>query len=283
MVRHASGLTVGLFLGLLSFGSAACDDSKKTGAAPEGSSPPRPPGVTSASSAAASASAAPAATLTKFAVDASSKTSISLEAPKEAIKAATTGGTGTLELDLTNLRSSRGEVKMDLSTIVTSSFEDAKRNASQTTHARTWLEVGDGEDEKLDEKTKAKNRWAVYAIRAVDQVSEPDVTKVAPTKDGADEVRTVTLTTKGDLTIHGHKVERSAELEAALRYDPGAPADKPKAVWVKSKKPFRVVLAEHDVKPRDGFGKIAKGSFHLLGTKVADNADITLDIRAKAE
>jgi hypothetical protein len=34
------------------------------------------------------------------------------------------------------------------------------------------------------------------------------------------------------------------------------------------------------VKPRDGFGKIAKGSFSLLGTKVAENADISLDLRA---
>jgi hypothetical protein len=34
------------------------------------------------------------------------------------------------------------------------------------------------------------------------------------------------------------------------------------------------------VKPRDTFGKFAKGSLGLLGTKVADTADVTIDFRA---
>lgn len=172
---------------------------------------------------------------------------------------------------------------MDLTTLTTSTFKDQDDNAAQTTHARTWLEVADGQSGKLDEKTKEANRYAVYAIRSIVNPSATDVTKVAPTTEGGEEVRTVTLTTKGELLIHGHKVERDADVEVAFRYDAGAPADKPKAITVKTKKPLRVVLAEHDVKPRDGFGKIAKASFHLLGTKVADNAEIALDLRAKPQ
>jgi hypothetical protein len=159
--------------------------------------------------------------------------------------------------------------------------DKASDNEKQTTHARTWLEVGDGADGKLDEKVKEANRYAVYAIRSISNASASDVTKVTPTKDGGDEVRTVSLTTKGELLVHGHKVEREGEVEVGFRYEPGADADKPKAITIKSKKPLRVVLAEHDVKPRDAAGKIAKGSFHLLGTKVADNADITMDLHAK--
>jgi len=223
------------------------------------------------------------ASVKKFVIDAASKTSLEMEAPKEKIKAVTNGGTGTLDVDLTNLASSRGEVKIDLSTLTTSTFAEQEKNASQTTHARTWLEVADGESGKLDDETKKNNRYAVYAIRSIENPSATDVTKLAPTKDGDDEVRTVTLTTKGELLVHGHKVERDADVEVAFRYDAGAPADKPKAIWITTKKPFRVVLAEHDVKPRDGFGKIAKSSFHLLGTKVADNADIALDLRAKPQ
>jgi hypothetical protein len=34
------------------------------------------------------------------------------------------------------------------------------------------------------------------------------------------------------------------------------------------------------VKPRDGFGKLAQASFSLLGTKVAETADVTLDLSA---
>jgi hypothetical protein len=236
-----------------------------------------------ASSLAKSAPPPAGASVKKFVIDPASNTSIEMEAPKEKIRATAGGGAGTLDVDLTNIAQSRGEVKIDLSTLTTSSFTDQEKNSSQSTHARTWLEVGDGESGKLDEETKKNHRWAVYAIRSIENASATDITKVAPTKDADDDVRTVTLTTKGELLVHGHKVERDADVEVAFRYDPGAAADKPKAVSIKSKKPFRVVLAEHDVKPRDGFGKIAKSSFHLLGTKVADNADIVLDLRAKPQ
>jgi polyisoprenoid-binding protein YceI len=234
-----------------------------------------------ASSLAPSTPPPPGASVRKFTIDGASKTSIEMEAPKEKIKAATNGGTGTLDIDLTNLANSRGEVKMDLSTLTTSTFAEQEKNASQTVHARTWLEVADGESGKLDDTTKQANRYAVYAIRSIENPSVADVTKVAPTKDGADDVRTVTLTTKGELLVHGHKVARDADVEVAFRYDGGAAPDKPKAVTIKTRKPLLVVLAEHDVKPRDGFGKLAKSSFHLLGTKVADNAEIALDLRAR--
>jgi hypothetical protein len=37
-------------------------------------------------------------------------------------------------------------------------------------------------------------RWATYAIRSVDGLSATDLAKVTPTKDGSDDVRTVTST-----------------------------------------------------------------------------------------
>ena len=250
----------------LVFGAAGCDDKKDSSKLAPSASALAPSAVVPKSA--------------KFVVDPRSVTTLSLEAPQEKIKAKTDAALGSLDVDLTDITRARGEVKIDLTTLTTSTFEDESKNKSQTTHARTWLEVADGEDGKLDERVKQEHRYAVYAIRAVDNPSATDVTKLAATKDGADEVRTVTLTTKGELLIHGHKVDRDAELEVQFRYDPGAPPDKPKALSVKSKKPLRVVLAEHDVKPRDGLGKIAKESFNLLGTKVAENADISLDLRA---
>jgi hypothetical protein len=268
---HRVGAVVGLVAGaVLALALVGCED-KKTNLAPV------------ASSLAPSTPVAPGASVKKFVIDNESKTSIEMEAPKEKIKAVTNGGTGTLEIDLAQLTNSRGEVKMDLSTIATSTFPEAEKNKSQTVHARTWLEVGDGEDGKLDDKLKETHRYAVYAIRSVERPTFSDVTKVPPTREGADEVRTVTLLTKGELLVHGHKVDREAEVDVAFHYDPGAAADKPKWIGIKTKKPLRVVLAEHDVKPRDGVGKIAKSSFHLLGTKVADNADISLDLRAKPQ
>jgi hypothetical protein len=262
------GSTCAMLLAVVAL-QAGCE--KKPNLAPAASSlapaPPPPPG----------------ATLKKFVVDDASKTTIEMDAPKEKFRAATKGGTGTLEVDFTNITSSRGEVKIDLSTITTSTFKDPEQNAAQTTHARTWLEVADGEDGKLDDKVKEANRYAVYAIRSIENPTVTDITKLPATKEGDDEVRTLSLTTKGELLIHGRKVERDADVEVTFRYAPGSPADKPKAMTITTKKPLHVIIAEHDVKPRDGFGKIAKSAFHLLGTKVADNAYITLDVRAKPQ
>jgi hypothetical protein len=253
-------------------GSVGCDKKDPPG-----------PEVKLAPSASALAPSTPPASskAMKFAIDAKSTTSIDMPAPKEHIKATTDAAAGTLEIDATNLAASRGEVKIDLGTLTTKTFDDEAKNKSQTGHARCWLEVADCDEGKLEDGVKKTNQYAVYAIRSIENPSATDLSKVEAKKDGADEVRTVTMTTKGDLLIHGHKVEgRDADVEVELRYAPGSAADKPRAVRIKSRKPLHVTLAEHDVKPRDTFGKIAKGSFHLLGTKVADTADISLDLRA---
>lgn len=237
--------------------------------------------VAPAASSLAPSMAAPKAATVKFVVDPTTTTSLLMDGPLEKIKARTDGAAGTLDVDLTDVTASRGEVRIDLTTLTMSTFGSKSKDEQQTTHARTWLEVADGEDGKLDPTLKEQNRYAVYAIRAIEGASATDVTKVAPTKDGTDDVRTVTMTTKGELLVHGHKVARDADVELSLRYEPGAAVDKPKALTVKTRKPFRVVIAEHDIKPRDGFGKIAKSAFHLLDTKVADHADVTLDLRGK--
>jgi hypothetical protein len=216
----------------------------------------------------------------KFAIDSKSSTSVDMPGPKEHIRASTSAAAGSLDIDVTNLAQTRGEIKADLATLTTRTFGDAEKDSAQTGHARTWLEVGDGEEGKLPEDVKAANRYAVYAIRSVDGLSATDLTKVVPTKVGADDARVVTATTHGEFLIHGHKVDRDADVEVTFHYAPGAPADKPTSLTITSKKPLQAILAEHDVKPRDGFGKIAKGAFNLLGTKVADVADIFLDIRA---
>ncbi len=266
MHRAFSRFFVWWSLVVLGTGISACEQKKTTSLAPAASS--------------LAASSAPSSGA-KFVIDPKSTASIDMPAPKEHIQATTDAAAGSLDVDATNLASSRGEVKIDLSTLTTKTFDDPEKNKAQTGHARTWLEVADGQTGKLDDSVKAANKYAVYAIRSIENPSATDLTKVAPTKEDAREVRTVTMTTRGELLIHGHKVERDADVEVQFFYDAGAAADKPSALSVKTKKPLRVTLAEHDVKPRDGFGKIAKEAFHLLGTKVADTADITLELRAR--
>ena len=246
---------------------AACQD-KPTSTAP------------AASSLAPSTPAPTTNTTLKFTIDPKSATSIDMPAPKEHIKAATDAAAGTIDVDLMNLANTRGEIKADLFTLKTKTFDDAKKDETQTTHARTWLEVGDGEDGKLPDDLKNQNRWAVYAIRSIDNLSATDLTKIAPTKDGSDDVRTVTATTHGEFLLHGHKIDVPADVEIAFHYPSGGPADKPTSLTIKSKKPFTTTLSDFDVKPRDGVGKIAKGAFNLIGTKVAETAAVSLDFRA---
>ena len=239
---------------------------------------PAPP----ASASAASSAAAPAPKGVRFGLEAGSSATLDMPAPKEHIAARVEGATGALEIVTADLAKSHGQVKLDLTTLTTSTFKDA-RDKEQTAHARTWLEVADGEKGKLPDDVKEKNRYAVYDIRAVENPSATDLAKVPAAKDeaGGGDVRKVTLTTKGELTVHGKKVDKEAELECVFRYPAGAPADKPSGLTVTTKKPFVVTLAEHDVKPRNAAGALAKDFFHLLGTKVADTAAVTLDLRAK--
>jgi hypothetical protein len=269
--RHVIVSTIAPTIAIaVALGTVGCDDKKTHSLAP-------------AASSLAPSTAAPTAKTMKFAIDPKSSTSIDMPAPKEHIKAGTEAATGTLDVDFMNLANTRGEVKADLTTLSTKTFGDADKDKTQTGHARTWLEVADGEEGKLPDEVKAANRYAVYAIRSVDNLSATDLTKVPVTKDGDDDVRTVSATTHGEFLVHGHKVDRDADVDVAFHYAPGAAADKPKFLTIKSKKPMRATLADHDVKPRDGFGKIAKGAFNLLGTKVAEVADITLDLRANPQ
>lgn len=233
--------------------------------------------IAASASALAPSAPPPSANVVKYVVDPSSKTSIDMPAPKEHIKAGTTAAGGSLDVDLMNFANTRGEVKIDLTTLETHTFaNNAKDNASQTTHAHNWLEVGD----LVSPDDREKNRWVVYAIRSLDGLSATDASKVAPVAEGEEDVRTITGTAHGELLLHGHKVDREAQIEAKLHYPKGAPASaKPTSIVVSSKTPLHVVLAEHDVKPRDNVGKLAESAFDLLGTKVANVADVSFELK----
>ncbi len=243
----------------------ACKDEKKSEVVLAPSASALAPSTTSMSAASM-----------KFTVT-KGKTTIDMPAPSEHIKAETSDASGDLQVDLSKLGETRGLVKVDVSKLSTKTFDDSKKNESQTEHARTWLEASD----KLPEDVRTKNKYAEFAIRSVSDLSATDLAKVAAKTEGAEDVRTVTLTAKGEFLIHGRKVDREVKLEAAFHYPKGAAADaKPTSVIVKTREPMKVVLAEHDIKPRDDGGKIAQKAFNILGVKVADVASVSLEIQA---
>jgi hypothetical protein len=256
MIRYA------LVLGLL-VSSAGIGCSKKEDAST----------LAPAAGALVATQADPAAASWHYVLDPQSTTHVEMPGLSEHIVGDTSAAAGTLEVTPHDLTQSRGLVRVDLATFTTHTFGNEK-DAAQTKHARTWLEaVVDG---KVDESM----RWAEYAIRSIDAVSVGDLAQVSPTKEGGDEVRTVTMTVRGDLLIHGHKVQKDDVVEVAFRYPSGAVADaKPLRITVKSRQPIHVVLKEYDVQPRDPEGQALAWTTSLL-SKVAESADVSLNLAA---
>lgn len=229
--------------------------------------------IAPAASSLAASMAAPSASTWHFKIDPKSTTHVDMPGLKEHIKGDTTAADGTLDVVAKDLSQSRGAVRIDLTTFSTSTFGNSD-DATQTEHARTWLEV------VVDGKTNDSMRWATYAIRSIDGLSATDLSKVAPTKDGADDVRTVTMTVHGDMLVHGHRIQKDGAVEVSFRYPPGAAADsKPSRIGIKTKQPIRVVLKEVDVQPRDTVGALTAWTTRLV-SKVAEFADVSVDIGA---
>jgi hypothetical protein len=221
----------------------------------------------------ASSQASPAAMAWHYAVDPKSASHIDMPGLKEHIKADTTAAKGAVDVVGNDLAQSRGTILIDLATLSTSTFGNDD-DATQTKHARTWLEV------VVDGKTNEDMRWATLAIRSIDGLSGFDLSKVAPTKDGTDDLRSVDMVVHGDLLIHGHKLQKDVPVTVAFRYPSGAaPTSEPTRVDIKSKAPMRVVLKEVDVQPRDTVGQLTAWTTNLV-SKVAEYADVTVNLGA---
>ncbi len=208
----------------------------------------------------------------KLTIDPASKTAIDMPAPNEHIKAETTAAAGKLTIDPTDLTRTRGIVRVDLTTLRTTTFGNAEKDDLQTEHAHNWLEAG----KLVTPAVKETNRWAIFTIKEVAGVGEADLSKVAVASD----TRTVEATVKGDFFLHGHEAPKEVPVEVVFHYPAGqAMTAMPDRVDVHTKSPLHVTLKEHDVKPRDNLGKLAQATLQLV-SKVAETADVTLDIHA---
>jgi hypothetical protein len=227
-----------------------------------------------ASGALSASTADPATTAWHFTVDPSGSTQVDMPGLNEHIQGATSVAAGTLEIVAADLAQSRGLVRVDLASFATHTFGDQGKDATQSKHARTWLEV------VVDDRMNEPLRWAEFAIRSIDGLSATDVRTVAPVREGADDVRTIAMTVHGELMLHGHKLPKDDPVVLALHYAPGAaPGSEPKRIEIASKAPMRVVLKEYDVSPRDPAGQLLSWTTNLI-SKVADTADVTVALTA---
>jgi len=235
-------------------------------------------GATLAPTASALASSGPAtATAVKFSVDKdSSRIDFMMDAPQEKIRGKVAGAaTGDLSIDVHHLDKTSGLVTVDISGIElfqTKAADDGgpgteQKNDLQNTHARAWLEISPDAPEEM----RKQNSKVQFSITSIDKTSVVDVT----TLTGAE--RKVTVTATGEFLLHGHTNNKTVDLEATFKFD----GDKATSVELKTVKPFGIGLAEYDVKPREGFGKLAQKTLELLAPKVAKDAEVSIDVTAK--
>jgi hypothetical protein len=232
-----------------------------------GAAPAAPPGALTASP------VEPGIASWRFAIDPKGVTRIDMPGGKEHIKADTSAAAGTVDIAPHDLGKSRGLIRVDLSTLATHTFGNDD-DASQTKHARTWLEA------IVEGKVNEDERWADFAIRSVDGLTATDISTVASKTEGGEDLRTVTAILHGELRIHDHTVPKDAAVDATFRYPAGAPVDsRPTRIDIKSQQPMHIVLKDHDVHPRDPAGKALAWTTALI-SKVAETADVSVDLGA---
>jgi hypothetical protein len=252
--RYAIGLVT---LACLS----ACKEDKPAPAAKE--TPP-----------AASASAPPAASESTFVVRAEGKVSVLIDAPLEKFKGDTNALGGWLRVDPTNVRSASGILTVGLEPFTTRTFGDKDKDEAQTEHAHNWFEIGD------DVKTARPKdfdafRMAVFKIESIDEVSANDLRALKET-DGA---RTLTLKATGTLWVHSRPAKKQVAMEVTFK----GPATAPTELMFRTTSPLEVSLATHDVKPRDTAGKFIDGALSVIGKKLDDRAQVSVEGSAKVD
>lgn len=212
----------------------------------------------------------------KFSVDpSSSKVTFLMDAPQEKIRGVVTGATtGALEIDPKDITKTTGVIRVDIAGLELfqtkagddGTMGDEAKSDMQNEHARAWLEIG----KDAPDAERKKNERVEFSIKKIDKADNADVTKMS----GAE--RKVLLTATGDVLLHGRKSTKTVQLEATFTFD-GATA---KSVHVKTVEPLRVGLAEHDIRPREAFGKLAAKTLEILAPKVAKEAPIEIDFVA---
>ena len=205
-----------------------------------------------------------------------SKVDLVMEAPIEKIRGRVYGAaTGDLQVDFMDVSKTTGLITVDISGLElfqtkadkAGKFGEETKSDAQNQHARTWLEIS--ADTPAD--VRKQNSLVQFSIKSITVAGDKNVAAMK----GAE--RRVKLKATGDFLLHGHKTEKTVDLDATFKFD----GDKPVSVTVKTAEPFVVGLAEHEVKPRDAFGKLAQKTLEALSPKVTKDAKVSIEYTAK--
>jgi polyisoprenoid-binding protein YceI len=191
-------------------------------------------------------------------------------------KVPSTAVSGTISIDPTDLSKSTGLLEISIKDLELFQTKDEEQDGTwteetksdlQNEHARAWLEIS----ADAPEAERTINERVQFSLTGVSDPSVTDLTKQA----GAE--RKVTFTAAGDFLLHGRKSPKQAKLEATFTFD----GENISAVHVKTVEPVAVSLAEHDVRPREAFGKFAQATLQMMSPKVAGEALVSLDLHMK--
>ena len=209
-----------------------------------------------------------------FAIDHKSTTHVDMPGVTEHIIRRHDGAAGTLDVVPSDLAQSRGVVRIDLSTLSTSTFGTTatpRRPSTRARGSRSWSTA----------RRTSRCGGPTLAMRSIDGLSATDLGE-GGRRSGADDVRTVTVTVHGDLLVHGHKVAQGRRRRGGLPLPAGAAprAEATPTRW-RSSRSSRCVSSSRSTtsQPRDTAGRLAAWTTRLI-SKVAETADVTVNIGA---
>lgn len=201
-----------------------------------------------------------------------------MNAPLEKIYGDVPGGvSGEVFVDLTDVTKTTGLVNINISSLELfqqkrddekGEYGPKEKVALQNEHARAWLEIS----ADTPEDVRKKNEVVEFKITSVTTAGDKDISKMTG------ERRTLSAQVTGDLVLHGRKTVKTADVEVTVIYA----GEEPTGLVIKTTKPIIVGLEEHDVRPREAFGKLAAKTLSALGNKVASEAPVELNLTARA-
>ncbi len=195
---------------------------------------------------------------------------------------------GAVELDLIDLRRSRGRIEVDLTSVLMDAPEqaDAGDQRSRTSEALNWLDLG--ASKPLAERER--KRFAVFELEAIEETTstaphaarvvkpgklpsignqtEPDAATEAGAPETA-EVRRVRALARGQLSMLNHRIPQQLALEIEFYYPvPATPLAKPEKLKIRTRRPLQIPLSAYAVKPRDSHGTLLSADLKRLGQDV---------------
>lgn len=183
-----------------------------------------------------------------------------VDAPLEKIKGRYARVGGWVKVDVRDLTTAHGELRVDLSSLSTHTFPQAHRNSQQTDHALQWMEVAAG----AGKAAKRGFRKARFRIQGIERAEPAVASTQAPTRAAV----------RWQLQLHGVGVDKTVGVIATF-----AGARGPVEMGIRTESPLVVSMVEHDIKPRDELGKLMTNLLAELGQKVVDDVQVSLDLK----